>query len=139
MEGDRGGILGLDALLRQRWDALEADFQQVYGIALAEAVWHETLTLRRFAVLVRGLPASARVWADTNGGWTPTDHLLADVWEALHAVRAAVVATVTTKPGHKLNFGTPASYPRPRPVAKPKRQKVSPVEFFEMVKGVSRG
>lgn len=122
MEDRGGGILGLGALIVQRWEALEADFQAVYQIDLASAVYcEEAMTLRRFAVLVRGLPASARVWAESNGGWSVTDHLLADVVEAVRDVRAAVIATVTTKPGQRLNL-EPFRYPRPAPKQPKKKQ-----------------
>lgn len=78
------------------------------------------MTVRKFRVLLRGLPMSANTRAEWNGGWSVTDHLLADVVEAVWATRAAVIATVTTKPGKRLELDAPR-YPRPGPKEQPKK------------------
>lgn len=74
------------------------------------------MSVRRFATLVRGLPASARVWDPENGGWTLTDHLLATTAEMANATFRAVLASIPSKQSRRL----PDPLKIPRPGNKPK-------------------
>ena len=84
----RGGIRGLVELLTEHGEAIEADLQQFYGVALSDLTVGR-LTWRRLGVLVRQLPAESRVVATLNRGssgeWPMSDHLLALILDALHA------------------------------------------------------
>lgn len=65
-------------LLDAHPDALEADFQSEYGVALG-GLWRGDLTIRRAAVLAAMLPPGSRVWVQMNhdDAWSTTDYLLA--------------------------------------------------------------
>lgn len=71
-------------LLDEHGDAIEADLAD-RNIDLCD-LYRGTLSLRRLAVIVHELPATSRTVTAINGGqpqWTPTDHLLADLWVLL--------------------------------------------------------
>lgn len=86
----RGGIRGLRRLLSEHAEAIEADLQQFYGIALSDLAAGR-LTWRRFGVLVRQLPSESRTAVIQRASaparrvpleemeWTLTDHLIATV------------------------------------------------------------
>ncbi|MDY2669768.1 hypothetical protein [Schaalia hyovaginalis] len=67
MRGDRAGdfhaaepgIPSLLTLLHRRWEAIEADLLRVYGVDLLD-LFRGRLTLRRLAVLVKGLPPGSQ-------------------------------------------------------------------------------
>lgn len=64
---------------------MEADLQRFYGIDLAD-LYTGQLSPRRAKALVEHLPPSSSTWAavhDLPTGWSLTDFLLMDVWEAL--------------------------------------------------------
>lgn len=89
---DAGGIGSLVALLQEEGygEAIEADFQETYGLPLAPGILY---TWRRFRVLVRGLQEGSRFVrlaakntpkgdVDTSE-WGRTDQLLAIVADLL--------------------------------------------------------
>jgi hypothetical protein len=90
------------------------------------------MTVRRLAVLVRGLPASARVWTAKNGGWTVTDHLLATQIELLVGIKDTVWATVSTPPKQKPKI-RPYRFPRPG------AEKPKPVGFGGLARALLGG
>lgn len=56
-----------------------------YGVDLA-GLWTGELSLRRLSVFIANLPIDSAVWAVENGlpmGATPTDVLLADIFQAV--------------------------------------------------------
>ena len=72
-------------MLREHYDAVEADLALHYGIDLAD-LWARRLSVRRLIVLVEALPSGSAVWAVTNDvpyGWTLTDILVADLFHAM--------------------------------------------------------
>ncbi|MEU4568662.1 hypothetical protein [Micromonospora sp. NPDC023956] len=81
----RGKLTTLVALLRDHYDAVEADLRRFYGVDLAD-LWAGELSLRRLSAYVANLPAESATWAAEHGvaqGLTPTDLLLADIFHAL--------------------------------------------------------
>ena len=66
-----GGIDGLLTLLDEHWEAVEADLA-FKGIDLSD-VWRGTLSFRRLAVLLRGLPQESLYKAALWDGMTPED------------------------------------------------------------------
>lgn len=56
------------------------------------------MSVRRFGVLLRGLPASARTWAKENGRWGPEHHLLALNAELTHLVHLGTAHFKGTRP-----------------------------------------
>lgn len=78
---------------------MEADLQRFYGVDLA-GLWTGALSIRRLSVYIANLPIDSAVWAVENGlpmGVTPTDVLLADIFQAVsghpHPLRPAPAAT----------------------------------------------
>jgi hypothetical protein len=110
-----GGILRLGRLIDERWDALEADFAD-RGIDLAHALWVDQIGVRKFRVLVDGLPASARLWHEEHGGWTITDHHLATVAMQTNSVYRQLLAMAGMK---KHEIPPPLVIRRPGPKPKP--------------------
>lgn len=91
---DAGGIGRLAAVLAERWDRVEADFQRFYALDLREQVADPRVGVRRLHALVDSLPPEASCWRTDDGGpaWTRADELaavsleLTDVWgRMLHA------------------------------------------------------
>lgn len=74
--------------------------------------------VRRFDSLVRGLPPSARLWAPENGGWSISDHRLADIAELIHANYRMVYASIPMKQRKKI---PPLLIPRPGQKPEPKK------------------
>lgn len=111
-----GGILRLGRLIDERWDALEADFADL-GIDLGHALWVDQIGVRRFRVLVDGLPASARLWHEEQGGWTVGDHHLATIAMQTNAVYRQSLAAAGMK---KREIPAPLLIRRPGPKPKPK-------------------
>ena len=72
-------------MLTNHGDALEADFQRVYGIDLVD-LYRGNLTPRKAQVLAFNLPPGALTWQEmgSDNAWTVTDHLLADAVDALN-------------------------------------------------------
>lgn len=76
--------MSLLAALETHGEAIEADFQRYYGVAVTD-VFAGRMTWRRFRVLLAQLPAdSATTRAATDGPepWTTTEHLLAGIFDA---------------------------------------------------------
>lgn len=81
----RGGIGGLVALLSEHGEAIEADLQRYYGLALGD-VTTGRLSWRRLRVLVAQLPPDSALARALNGpaaDWAPTEYLLAHVVDLL--------------------------------------------------------
>jgi len=74
--------------------------------------------MRRFAALVNGLPGSARVWNEENGGWGPLEHLVARGVEETNLVFRQVAASIPSRNPirHK-----PLVIPRPGANRKPNK------------------
>jgi hypothetical protein len=79
-----GKLIGLVDLLDEHGDEIEADLQSEYRIDLCD-FYRGELSARRLGVLVRQLPVTSRAVEAIDGrpGWTPTDHLLADLWSLI--------------------------------------------------------
>jgi hypothetical protein len=76
--------MSLLAALETHGEAIEADFQRYYGVAVTD-VFAGRMTWRRFRVLLSQLPAdSATTRAATDGAeqWTTGEHLLAGIFDA---------------------------------------------------------
>ncbi|BCJ41677.1 hypothetical protein GCM10010168_53250 [Actinoplanes ianthinogenes] len=83
--GARGKLIALAGLLRDHYDAVEADFQRFYGVDLG-GLWRGELSLRRVSALVTNLPPESATWAAENGealGASRADVLLADIFQAV--------------------------------------------------------
>jgi hypothetical protein len=133
--GRSGGIFGLVAFLDQRWDALEADFQAIYGLDLRTVVWGDhAYGFRRLTALIRGLGPSARVWEPEHGRWGPVEHLLASNLEVTHAVYRAVLASIPQPKHQRRPLPPPFLVQRPGVQHKERRRRISPLEFMRMVK-----
>jgi hypothetical protein len=82
-----GGINGLRTLLAEHGEAVEADLQRYYHIALSDLAAGR-LSWRRLSVLISRLPLSATLWHELHGSaveWDVSDHLLATVVDLLAA------------------------------------------------------
>jgi hypothetical protein len=87
LEAGVGGIAGLVATVRERFGALEADFQAHYRLDLRCVLYGPTADgVRRIKSLVDGLPSSALVWADEMGRWTRGDQFDALAVELLDCI-----------------------------------------------------
>lgn len=75
--------------------------------------------VRRFAVLVRGLPVTARWRFEEHGGWSTADHLLATNAELTHAVYRMIYASIPTK--QRKEKIPPLRLPRPGQKSAPKK------------------
>ena len=79
---------GLLALLREKPALVEADLRRFYGVAIGDlwrfdALGCRRLTYRQIFVYICNLPRDSALAIDANGGttpWSPTDHLIADLW-----------------------------------------------------------
>lgn len=102
-------------MLRHHGGALEADFERYYGRDVLD-VYRGTLSLRKASNLALMLPPGAITWqeAGTDSAWTITDHLLADVLDALN--------TANWQRGQDGNRKRPDPVPRPRELRE-KREK----------------
>ncbi len=79
-------MIRLVALIREHGAALEADLLRFFGVDLCH-VGTDTLTWRRFALLVAHLPRESAYALAVHGErarWGDTDYLLAHVVDALH-------------------------------------------------------
>lgn len=65
-------------------DALEADFQRVYGLDLG-GLWRGEFTVRRAAALAANLPPGSAVWRElhANAEWDQGDYILAAIFDRL--------------------------------------------------------
>jgi hypothetical protein len=80
-------MIRLQAALHEHGEAIEADFQRYYGVALAD-VFVGRLSWRRLKVLLRQLPvesATARAQVGPMAEWSPTEYLLAAIVDAERA------------------------------------------------------
>lgn len=81
--GKPGGIVGLYRLIQEHGEAVEADLQHHYQVALTDL--GRRLSWRRLLVLIRHLPPSSSVAVLTHGPqWATGDYLLAAAVDALH-------------------------------------------------------
>ena len=83
--GVSGKLPGLVWLLRNHGEALEADFQQYYGIDLT-GLWRNEVTPRRAMALARHLPFGCATWMEvgTDAAWSTETHMLAHVIDLLN-------------------------------------------------------
>lgn len=72
-------------MLGVRFEEIEADFQRYYQIYLGDLFTGE-LTLRRFAVLLYGLPPGCATWRTQGGPLAQSDETQAILW-VRHAVQ----------------------------------------------------
>ncbi|QWW20127.1 hypothetical protein I6B53_03250 [Schaalia sp. 19OD2882] len=93
--GTRPGIPGLLSLLARRWEAIEADLLRVYGVDLL-GLFRGELTLRRLAVLVRGMPPGSTT-AFLEGGRAAWSNEVAAVHEEGWLLRDVVVQLLAGK------------------------------------------
>jgi len=140
---DAGGIAGLVRLLTEYGEAVEADLQRFYGVDLRD-LWRPggSLTWRRLRALVVSLPVESALSAalpdrdaddDTPAPrprWSHTDHLLADVFDAVTA-------------GNWQRAGDPKAprpqpYPRPRGAAPAARRGLSSEQRRELRRRTGR-
>jgi hypothetical protein len=115
---------------REHFEALEADFQRYYGIALAPALYGpHAMGARRFVALATWLPPEAAVWRATSTSWTTENELQALTIEMLDSIRRLYLQAHAKK-GAKIP--PPASIPRPWERAK-ERSKKSGTTLGEMI------
>lgn len=80
-------MIRLQAALSEHGEAIEADFQRYYGLAVTD-VFAGRMSWRRLKVLLRQLPpesATARVQLGPVAEWSPTEYLLAAIVDAERA------------------------------------------------------
>lgn len=77
--------MGAVQLLAVRHDEIEADFQRFYGIYLGD-IFTGQLSLRRFSVLLYGLPPGCSTWRVQGGPLAYSDETQAALW-VQHAVQ----------------------------------------------------
>lgn len=108
-----GKLASLGAVLLLHGPALEADFQQFYGVDLLAC------TPRKVWVLFNALPSESRVVREMapEAEWGNTEYLLASVIDAIQQ-NTWVLASAHSKPGQGPK--------EPRPIARP-GQKTSKV------------
>jgi hypothetical protein len=110
---------------------LECDLLRVYGVDLLDLYREpQRLTLRRLAVLIRGLPADAlTVQAlHVEASWSATEYLLAEVLDTL---RQANWLTVELNKKKSARNPQPERVPRPGEPAREKPALVSGSELNE--------
>lgn len=99
------------------------DLLRFYGVDLLDAYARPSrLSLRRLAVLVRGLPvdsATARAY-DPSLQWSTTEHLLAHVLDVLRVGNWLTVET-NKKKGARNPYPTPIPRPGDEPPEAPKQ------------------
>lgn len=114
LDGDRGGIRGLLALLDEHQEAIEYDLIAL-GLRL-DWLGTKRLTWRDFVVIVRNSPrtsALARKHLGDDAAWSLTDHLMAGVIDLLTVAN-------WQRGGKKAG---PKPKPFPRPGVKDNRQQ----------------
>jgi hypothetical protein len=112
---------------------VEADLQEVYGVALGD-LFTGALTWRRLLVLLRGLPATSRLARarDPRAEWTTSDYLMAQAADnaALVADELAVFRWMWTSVNRRKGSNAPTrpkAYPRlPRPGQQAERTAAKP-------------
>jgi len=110
---------------------LECDLLRVYGVDLLDLYrTPQRLTLRRLAVLVRGLPADAlTVQAlHVEASWSATEYLLAEVLDTL---RQANWLTVELNKKKSARNPQPERVPRPGEPEPARAQMVDGAELSE--------
>jgi hypothetical protein len=108
---------------------VEADFQEHYGLDLADAMYGRggeggCLTARRAVVLITNLPAGSRTMRAIGGDaawWTPDRTLLGLVVERLDALHVSTVRIAGGK-----SKKPPEVVPRPKPSERRRHLKVVP-------------
>lgn len=118
-------------LLDEHAEVLECDLLRVYGVDLLDLYREpQRLSLRRLAVLVRGLPADALTVQALHieASWGTTEYLLAEVLDTL---RQANWLTVELNKKKNARNPQPERVPRPGDPEREAPQMVSGTELAE--------
>lgn len=141
-----GGIAGVQRLLSEHSEAIEADLLRYFSVDLMD-LWRGRLSYRRLSVLIRKLPGDSwtqtalRDAAETElvepvagpmrfGPWTLTNYQLAGLTDAVNALRY-----VTARLAGQDKYPLPEPTPRPgmsRPV---RRQSRAAVAYLKKLRG----
>lgn len=110
--------------MTERWTEVEADFQEVYGIDLADAIYGgEPMSLRRLVVLTFALSQESRTMKSFRemapAGWGRLEILTGLAVERLDQL----IGTTVKAFGGKVRNKPPVIVPRPK--RKPKREPQS--------------